>query len=535
MSTSKQFVLPFAAPLESRKEPFSNEAELAAIFALSELERKNGGLNSTQERCVYILKIGYPLWFIVSANFTYIFDGLNKISHSWTGYETLQAKFELEVLEVNFRIREKYIEFLVNYQKNVHQTHSSKEFACEGLIANNALAGELNSYRREATEVYDQTLGLLLPVLKEKKATETISQIEALQLVFREKTEEYRQLAKLISKTTERYIEGFSFESKAIVEEAEAKIKAQKEIINPKIEKITRNYKKQVERLEKNADKEKLPFEKQKKRIEKTIKETEKIIERYSRQAKVQAQKGNKRSEDSLKKKLKKEKQNLDELQNQYKKVEKQLKILASQKTDETVRLKSTFDREIAVERQPITTLEVLLYDKQEFFKQERRKLEELTHVVIEEIDQLVDEREKLSANMELLGLKSDSKLKNNAILYVPFYIAAYSREEAKVERYFVFPPSLVCSLGLSAKLKGVLGRAKIKDLFNERFRAVSSLGEKLQSEAFSNRSFIEQLEGLVQKNNLLDMKPLLREGLFLLKEEGWFSESDYQMILTGV
>ena len=535
MLASGQVVLPFAVSAGNRGESFSVEAELAAVFALSELERKNSGLGSKQERCVFILKVGYPLWFVARDGFTHVFDGLNMNSYSWACYEKGHVKFELGNLEGLFRIREKYTEFLVNYNKNFCQLQNCKELICEGLIADKTLLGELDSYRREAIDICDQPLGLLLPVLEEKKVTDIVNQMETWQRVFREETEKLRQLSKLISKTTEGYMEGFSFELRAIVEEVEAKIKAQKEVINPKIEKLTREYKKQVERLEKSVDKEKQPIVKQKVRIEKSIKETEKIIERYIRQVKSQAQKGNKRLEDSLKKKLGKEKQKMGELQKQHKKIASQLEELVTQETEESFRLKSNFTREVEIERQPITALEVFREGKQEFFKQERLKLEELTRLVLEELGRLIVEREKFSASRELLGFKTDTMLNSNIRVHVPFYIATYVRGDAMARRYFVFSPSVVGSLGFSSKLKGVLGRAKIRDLFNDRFVAVSSLGKKLQVEMSSNRELAEQLEGLAQKKNILDMKSTLRGGLCLLKEEGWFSESEYQTFLSGV
>jgi hypothetical protein len=198
--------------------------------------------------------------------------------------------------------------------------------------------------------------------------------------------------------------------------------------------------------------------------------------------------------------------------------------------------LKNEFDREVQHERQPITALETVRDEKQEALNQESLKLEKLTHPVLEELKQLADEWENHSTHMKLLGLKTDSEQKNNTIMYIPFYIATYIREDSQDKRYFIFSPSRVDSLGFSAKLKGFLGRAKIKDLLNERFKAISALGEKLQETASAtNRDFETQIEMLSQKNNLLDMKPQLREGLLLLKEEGWFSETDHQTILSTI
>jgi hypothetical protein len=518
---------------EKRREPFNFETEIATIFVLSELERKYSRLNASKhEKSVYILKVGYPLLLIVKDNATYVFDGLNRTSYDWMHYETSQIENVLVDFESNFRIHELYSKFLGKYQ-NFHHTLNSKKLTYEGLIADNTLLNELGSYRSEATEVYDTQTSLISPVLKETEATKIVDQIETLQLDFREKIEKLKQLPEGIFKATKGYIEGFNFESKAIEEETEAKIKAQREVINPKIEKLTIEYKKQVEQLERSIDSEQDPLEKQKTRIKKTMKERETNIEHYSKQAKLQAQRGNKRSEDNLKIKIKREQQELDELQAQYKKIEKQFKKLTEQKTNETTKLKQEFDKKVQTERKPILTLETLRAEKQEEFKQESKKLDELTKLSLEELDNYITQQEKLLANMEPLSLETDPKLKNNAIIYVPFYIVAYSKTNTNTKRYHIFPPVIANSLGFSSKLMGALRMAKIKNLLNERFKAVSNLGEKLQIETSTNPEFETQMEASSQKNNILNMKTLLTNGLLLLKEEGWLSETDYQMLLS--
>ncbi|MCL1970251.1 MAG: hypothetical protein FWF66_02160 [Candidatus Bathyarchaeota archaeon] len=535
MSIHRQYVLPFVGRSEKRKDPFSFEAEIATIFALSELERKDGRLNSNkQEKSVYILKVGYPILFIVEENATYVFDGLNRTSYDWTHYETVQIEKAIGDFEANFRIPELYSKFLGKYQ-NFHQSLNSKKLTYEGLIADNTLLNELDNYRSEAVEIYDTHTSPILPVLKEAEVTRIVDQIETLQLDFKEKTEKLKQLPELITKTTKGYIEGFTFESKAIAEEAEAKIKAQKEIINPKIEKLTQEHKKQVEQLEKNIDSEQDPLEKQKIRIRKTMKEREINIEHYSKQAKLQAQRGNKRSEDNLKIKIKREQQELDELQSQYKKIEKQLKKLTEQKTSETLKLKQDFDKKIQTERKPITTLEKLRDDKQGEIKQESKNLEELTRLTLEELDDYITQQEKLLTNIEPLSLKTDPKLKNNTIIYIPFYIAAYNKINTNTKRYHIFPPAIANSLGFSSKLMGALKMAKIKNLLNERFKAVSTLGEKLQIETATNPELETQIETSAQKNNILNMKAPITNGLLLLKEEGWLSETDHQMLLAAL
>ncbi len=77
-SALKEFILPFTALSENRKEPFTAELETAAVFALAEEERaKGGGLISSrpEEKIVFIAKIGYPLWLFPWQEITLIFDG----------------------------------------------------------------------------------------------------------------------------------------------------------------------------------------------------------------------------------------------------------------------------------------------------------------------------------------------------------------------------------------------------------------------------------------------------------------------------
>jgi hypothetical protein len=537
MSTPKQLALPFTTQSENRKEPFSSEEEVAAVFALAELERKNGGITSKQEKINYITKVGYPFWFIVQESVTYVFDGLDKLPQNCSYYEAPQTEPMIKDFETYFRIREEYTKFLVSYQNSFEQALIKKDLACEGLVTDNETLNQIDSYRKEATEIYEQTFkpSLLSPVLKETEASAVVDQIEKLKATFMKETEKLEQLSGLISKTTKEYIEGLHFESKAVTEETEAKIKAQKEIINPKIEKLTNEHGKQIERLEKNIDREIQPLKKQKSQIEKSIVEAETKLESYNKQSKTEKVKSNKSSEESLKKKIKREKQELDEFKKQLKKVEKQLKALTEEKADEMSRLKREFDKKLQIERQPILELEMVRDKKLETFNQEIVELEELSKSLLDELDNFVIKRQNIMSRAPPVSLKSDSKLKSNALLHVPFYIAAYEGANSESKRYLVFSPSVVNSLGFSAKLKGAFGRAKIKALLDSRFKAVSSLGEKIRLKASSSSEFSEQIEAYAKTNNVLTAETLLENGLVLLRDEGWFSDSEYQSFISAV
>jgi hypothetical protein len=533
---TKQYVLPFVMESENRREPFGSDAEAAAIYALSELERKSGIMNKRSgEKIAFITKIGYPLWLIPRGETTYVFDGLNKSSYNWQYYETTNMEFALENLEVASKLRETYLKFLEEAQNNFEQTLTRKELSCSGLIANTDFLGELGLYRREATEIITQSLNvaLLSTAIEEIKVNLIVDEIENIQNSFREKTEKLKQLSQLINKTTIQYITGLQFEADAVKDEAEAKIKAQEEVINPKIASLTKEYQAKIKNIEKNIKKEQLPLQKQKSRLEKTIKVFESKIEQYNKNARIQSNKHNSYSESNWKKKAKWSKKEASELQKQQEKTTKQLKALDEFKTNETIRLRTELQEKIKHERQPIYNLESIRNANLLVFRQEIQKLEKQNKNVSEKLVTLIKQRESIMARTGPLGVKSDPKMKKPAVLYVPFYLTCYNSGMNK--RYLIFPPSMLGSIGFSAKFKGALGRTKIGDLLNSRFKSISGLTEKIRLNAAGSSEFETEIEKLAQKNNVINSNVShvdLKKGLFSLKVEGWLSETEYQGFL---
>ena len=110
-SATKRFILPFS-PLKSREANY--ESELAAIYAVAELERAKGGgliIKQPREKILFISKIGYPLWLYPKNENIYIFDGLNDSYFAISYTELPVAKTFMESLERNSKIKEEYLTF----------------------------------------------------------------------------------------------------------------------------------------------------------------------------------------------------------------------------------------------------------------------------------------------------------------------------------------------------------------------------------------------------------------------------------------
>jgi hypothetical protein len=114
----------------------------------------------------------------------------------------------------------------------------------------------------------------------------------------------------------------------------------------------------------------------------------------------------------------------------------------------------------------------------------------------------------------------------------VPFIIICHQAEQRK--RYSIIPPSVVNTVGLTTKIKGVLGRARIKELLDPRFKTITSLMDTIEILTQQNALFETEIKELGAKNNILSQSTAAEEitkGLAYLKNEGWLSEKEYDSI----
>jgi hypothetical protein len=114
----------------------------------------------------------------------------------------------------------------------------------------------------------------------------------------------------------------------------------------------------------------------------------------------------------------------------------------------------------------------------------------------------------------------------------VPFIVICHQAEQKK--RYSIIPPSVVNAIGLTTKIKGVLGRAKIKELLDPRFKTITSLMETIQILTEQDALFETEIKELGAKNNILSQSGAtdeIKKGLAHLKSEGWLSEKEHDAI----
>ncbi|MCW4047278.1 MAG: hypothetical protein NWE99_06925 [Candidatus Bathyarchaeota archaeon] len=534
---TKEFLLPFSVLSENRQEPFTSDLEVAAAFALAELDRTKGGgliLRQPEEKLVFLAKIGYPLWLFPMGEKSLIFDGLSRASYTLPYGEIPDVRVFLDNLKRASKTLETHVAFLADHLNYFQAPVTEKGLLIKGLITNPEFLGEFEVYQREATEIVDQPahMALLNPVLDESTMAAAVHDLDRLYKSFKEEAERLNQSMRLLTKVTNNYIK--EIRDKANVERAEfdAKIKDIEEMITPKADRIKDDYDEQIIALTKNFDKERLPAQKEKVKLEKSREQLLTKIENYKLEAKSAAEADDSVREKKWKEKVNEAKKELSDIEDKLKENEKTLKDMEERQSLEVFKLRSELEAKIKELRQPLLELEASRDAKILIHRQAIDKLEKQTKLISDQLGRIAKLREANIAQFEALGVKRESEFKEIGLFYVPFYLTCYQVESKK--RYSVLPPSMANPIGFSTKLKGALGRSKIKGLLAPRFETIASLEDTIQVLIQQNAVFDAEIKEKGAKNHMLSVDAVresIKKGLLELKNEGWLSDREYDAL----
>jgi hypothetical protein len=103
--------------------------------------------------------------------------------------------------------------------------------------------------------------------------------------------------------------------------------------------------------------------------------------------------------------------------------------------------------------------------------------------------------------------------------------------------RYVSLPPSSINDMDISAKLKGVLGVAKIRSCFSPRLKETALLAETLEKQSVQDSIFETELKQLGEGNNILRVDWIgegIEKGLLDLKEKGWLSDKEFGAVMAS-
>jgi hypothetical protein len=528
-----RLVFPFSVLSENRTEPFSEETEKAVLYCLAELERQKGGgviLRKTEEKLVFLAEVCYPLWLIPWSGFNLLFDGLKGTVYTLTYRNVPDVKTFMENVQRSSKTLETHMTFLSNNVNYFQAPGDEKAIAIEALITEPDLLNEFNLYVPEAKlfEVSASKLVLLQPTIDETTISSITQELEDLKSNFKQDVDVLYESMKLVNKTTRNFVKTIRNEIETVKEEFAEEIKKQESIVTPKVNHINEEYDEQTTKLTKDFENQLLPLQKEKVTLEKTKEQALQKIEQYNVEAKTCATSKDAVGERKWKEKINETKKEFSEIEVKLEELEEKIKKMEENRTLETFRLRSEWEAKTREAKKDLLELEASRDTEIQIHTQEIEKLESLTAPIIQQIDNMAKLREANLADFEKLGIQK--RHKNPSLVYVPFYLACYQAELKK--RYVLFPPSVANSIRFTTKLKGVLGRTKIKQLLVPRFKNISSFLNKFLELIKQNAVFEREIYEAGDKADMLKSSSVQRQissELKQLKEEGWFSDKEYE------
>ncbi|MBS7647932.1 hypothetical protein KEJ24_08880 [Candidatus Bathyarchaeota archaeon] len=525
--------LPFTVLAENRKELFTKKMEKAAIYCFTELERVKGGgliLKKPEEKTVFLAEFHYPFWVAPWNGLNLVFDGLKQVSHTIT-YKGIPGFREFfENASRSSKSMEAYMAFLSDHVNFFQAPAEEKALVLDALVVDSVFLGEFAQCLSEAKplEAEEAREAFITPHVDELAVSSVTEELERLKVDFEAEAAVLNSCIKLLNRTTRGFVKDIRGKIKSVREEFEAEIRKHEEAVAQKISRLNEEYEEQRVKLMKDFEKQLMPLQKEKLKLEKMRDQIARKIEQYNLEAKSCAASSDSAGEKRWKEKANEARRELSEIERKIEEAEDRIRELEESREAESFRLRSEWETRIKEARKDLLELEASRDAKIQVYQDEMARLESLTSKIIQQINSVVKMREADLAGFNNLGIQQ--KCENLSLLYVPFYMACFEAELKK--RYVVFSPSAVNSIGFTTKLKGALGKAKVKHLLTPRFRAVSSLLEKLPALIEKDAAFAREVYEAGEKANMLKSEATLEaigEGLKRLKDEGWLSDKEFE------
>jgi hypothetical protein len=533
---TQRLVLPFSAPSSDRIEPLSEETERAAVFYLSELERKKGGGiigKQPPERIKLIAKASYPFWLFPFHEANLLFDGFKTSSHRISYSPLPDIRAFISHINRSSSSRQAYMSFLLDSTNYFQESKKDETALIGGLIVDRAFLEDFNLYLSEAKSLTDLAtdVAVLTPTISEASIASAIQELDNLMSKFKSEVNDLDRGMKLLKATTESFVERIQSRVKDIRDKYDAELNRRKGPVEEQVKEIRSRYDAAITVASRGFERELLHLQKEKVRRGKTRDQLNGRISRCEAEIRSSAAEkdgaGQKRWKEE-KKKIKKERSHVE---SEIKKVGEQIRETEDKRAEELFRIRSDCDSKVQEASKELLEIESARDAKVQVLEQGMEKMEATTSAIIKQIDNSLKLREKSIAAFEKYGIPR--KRDKGLLVYVPFYLVCFQSEGRK--RYVCFPPSNVTNVKLLVKLKGALGVARIKQLFSPRSTAIASFLNRFPSMLNENAVLEREVNEAVAKLNVLQTKASkesVKFGLNNLDEEGWISEKEHASAL---
>jgi chaperonin cofactor prefoldin len=531
---SEKLILPFAVTPKDRLIPFTKDMEMAALFYLAETDRKKGEgrvLKKPAEKLTFIAETCYPLWIVPWNGKIMLFDGLHLTDHVFSYDIIPDVKTFNTDSQASSKSREAYCASL-NQNANYFQDFTGKEErTVDGLITDQKFMEDFMEYLPEAKDVKKirTTKAFLSPALDTSEISVCMKELSDLKDDLTDEIASLEKSMKRLSKDTKKQVKALQNEMKENMENYDKKIEKVRPRVMAKIKKIQERRDTEVTRISRGYDRKLGSLHKNRVKLEKTIERLYKECERCEADIKVYREHGDEVAELQLAKKLDETRKRIPVLQKEIKELDKQIANVDDTKKIEVSRARVSPDDRIEEAMKDLRDLEAAKEARSMLDQRALETLEEMTTSIINEIHAMIKTKEEALNEINSLGIPGERE--KSALVYIPTYFVCYETKGKK--RYVVYPPSIVGSMGIRTKLKGVFS-AKMKSFLQPRSQVIAAFLDQLVDLTNENPVFEKDIIEAGTEASILrieEMRGSVLKGLRELRDGSWISKDEYEYL----
>lgn len=529
----KSFILPFATPAVDRLKDFTKNMEMAAILYLAESSREKGEshiLKKPEEKLAFITEAWYPVWLVPFDDTTLLFDGVGITSHAISYNIVPNVEIFNKDIQESKRTTEAYTATLFRNADHFKNFTGKQEKMIEGLVATFHLIEDFKTYFPQMKETQKQfTAKVVLPPLIEYHEIQaSVDQLSNLRKRIDEDIENIYTSARLLNASTTERIKAIRHE----IKKTQGKYDKQIEKIKPRVKRtilqIQNKYHRKITGTSKRFTIRLQNLRKNQVRLQKILRHLR--TEAKACETRIQSKKPrkNKQIETQWTLNLKSIRKELPTLSKEIKETVKKISDLEAAQELKSAQLKTKCNAAIEAAKKPLQNLQASKEAEITMKRQQIAPLEDVTSRITNQMHKMAEAKKVSLAEFDTITMPR--RRETRALVYVPFYLARYEKEDQK--RYTIYSPSIVSDLGILTKMKGALGAAKMKALLQPRSEAVATFLNHFAA-LIERKPMLEKevTEAGIQGSILLARKLRIgvKKGLKELEKENWMSKNELQ------
>jgi hypothetical protein len=536
-------ILPYTVEDANRKKPFGYDMEIAATLCLVEAKRKKGGiLGGSPEKVSFVSKLYYPLWAVPWEDESLIVDGLGFLSYAVVHMKPPDVEAFTEDIKKNSTDRELYWSALRRYAQAFKGFIASVQISVDAIVANESMLSTIFEHVKRSLTVKENMMGPLVlvpPRLNEKAAMEKAEKIIDYWRLFQSEIKGLHYAIKVLSEETDLHEHKILREIEQVQERYEKEILALKPVVEEQIEELIEERNGKIEETMKSAERELNVILKKRGGYERELQKLELIEDGYQVRREDRKRRDDKSGISRWSRRIKRSQKKISGVKRQIQEFSRLIERNRKQCESNIEKLRKSYDKLIEQEEKRILDLEALRDSEIAAKQKETDKLRSEAMSIINQIEQLMEQKMSHVSSLEELAISWASK--DVTLVCLPFYLVRYGADSRF--RYDVHPLVVAEDYeGIIKRIQKAILSFSLESRINLLLRPKSKALKEIFTSIFTQKTRRDEaLEKVIYtlgcSNNLLkapDFREKLTKGMEELQKEGWISPEEKDMILKA-